>query len=193
VTSTSDSRGLARVRASFHQTNYRAYVHGPSGARGVFFFGTTLDSPLVVMPRLAWSMPWHPGRTRLTAAWTAAGHCDAYRHECRARWGSADVQLAGTGLAMGRLEGFADVDDAALVLTHPLAGWFTRRDGRLGRYSVWHERLRPELGVARRARYALFERMGLIEPGAEPHSVLLQRSIEFDVLLPPVVAAGAST
>jgi uncharacterized protein YqjF (DUF2071 family) len=33
-----------RIRASFFQTNYRAYVRGPDGRRAVFFFGTTLDS-----------------------------------------------------------------------------------------------------------------------------------------------------
>src|SRR5258705_14023068 len=37
------------VRASFFQTNYRAYVRGPDGRRAVFFFGTTLDSPLVLL------------------------------------------------------------------------------------------------------------------------------------------------
>jgi hypothetical protein len=91
----------------------------------------------------------------------------------------------GTSEVAGRLDGFVDADDAALVLTHPLDGYFERPDGRLGRYSVWHERLRPRLGVARQARYAVFEELGLVAPGAAPHSVLLQRSIEFDVLLPP--------
>jgi len=86
---------------------------------------------------------------------------------------------------MGRLDGFADVDDAAVVLTHPLDGYFTRSDGRLGRYAVWHERLRPELGRAVRADYAVFRDAGLVEAGSIPHSVLLQRSIDFDVVLPP--------
>ena len=89
---------------------------------------------------------------------------------------------------MDRLDGFADPDDTAVVLTHPLDGFFTRSDGRLGRYAVWHERLRPELGVARRAEYAVFRESRLVEAGEMPHSVLLQRSIDFDVLLPPVRA-----
>jgi hypothetical protein len=86
---------------------------------------------------------------------------------------------------MGRLDGFTDTDDAALVLTHPLDGFFRRRNGELGRYSVWHERLRPQLGIARAATYAVFQEAGLLSRGAMPHSVLLQRSVEFDVLLPP--------
>jgi len=45
-----------------------------------------------------------------------------------------------------------------------------------------------QVGSARRASYAVFEDLGLVRDGAAPHSVLLTRSIEFDVLLPPKVA-----
>jgi hypothetical protein len=172
-------------RLSFFQTNYRAYVRGPGGRRAVFFFGTTLDSPFAVLPRRVWGMPWHGGSTRISAEWAADGRCLGYRHTCAGSWGAADVELEGTNKPAGRLDGFADADDAALVLTHPLDGWFGRPNGRLGRYSVWHERLRPQIGVARRASYAVFEELGVVPPGQTPHSVLLQRAIEFDVLLPP--------
>jgi Uncharacterized conserved protein (COG2071) len=174
-----------RIRASFFQTNYRAYVLGPDGRRAVFFFGTTLDSPLVVLPRLLWGMLWTGGRTRIEASWAADDHCVTYRHRSAHGWGAADVELEGTGESAGRLDGFADADDAAEVITHPLDGYFQKPNGRLGRYAVWHDRLRPELGHARRARYAVFEQLGLVSPDATPHSVLLQRSIDFDVLLPP--------
>jgi uncharacterized protein YqjF (DUF2071 family) len=176
-----------RIRASFFQTNYRAYVHGPDG-RAVFFFGTTLDSRLVAIPRLMWQMPWHGGRTRLEARWADDGRCAAYRHGCTGRWGAADAEVEGTGEPAGRLDGFVDADDTAFVLTHPLDGYFLGRDGSLGRYAVWHERLRPQLGIARTARYAVFEDLGLVDPGAMPHSVLLQRAVDFDVLLPPTRA-----
>jgi hypothetical protein len=176
------------LRVSFFQTNYRAYVRGPDGAPAVFFFGTTLDSPLVAVPRLAWGMPWHGGSTRIRATWARDGRNLAYRHACSGRWGAADVELVGTDRPAGRLDGFADADESAAILTHPLDGFFLRPDRRLGRYSVWHERLRPRLGEARRARYAVFEGLGLVGPGDRPHSVLLQRSIAFDVLLPPTRA-----
>jgi hypothetical protein len=173
------------LRASFFQTNYRAYVRSPDGRRAVFFFGTTLDSPLVALPRMMWRMPWHGGPTRIDAVWDVDGRCTTYRHRSTGSWGAADVELEGTGSPMGRLDGFADTEDAAAVLTHPLDGFFRRPDGQLGRYSVWHERLGPQLGIAREATYVVFQDAGLVSRGAMPHSVLLQRSIEFDVLLPP--------
>jgi hypothetical protein len=175
---------LPVVRRSFFQTNYRAYVRGPDGQRAVYFFGTTLDSWLSIIPRRVWGMPWHGGRTTISATWS--GHrCVDYRHISEPGWGGADVAIAGTDEPLGRLDGFTDVEDGALVLTHPLDGFFARPDGRLGRYSVWHERLRPTLGRATRARYEVFETLGLVASGQKPHSVLLQQSVEFDVLLPP--------
>jgi hypothetical protein len=176
-----------RLRVSFFQTNYRAYVFGPDGTRAVYFFGTTLDSPLAAFPRHVWWMPWHSGATRIDADWDADGRCISYRHACRDPWGAAIARLEGSTEAAGRLDGFADADDAALVLTHPLDGWFLRPDGRLGRYAVWHDRLALQVGTAHRARYAVFERLGLVAEDQPPHSVLLQRAIEFDVLLPPTV------
>jgi len=173
------------LRVSFFQTNYRAYVRGPDGRQAVHFFGTTLDSPLVGMPRYLWGMPWHPGRSSIESSWTDAGVCDEYRHRCAGRWGSADVSLTGSSEPLGRLDGFADAEDAAHILTHPLDGWFARPDGRLGRYGVWHPRMTLQLGTASVARYAVFEELGLVEAGAQPHSVLLTRAVEFDVLLPP--------
>jgi hypothetical protein len=151
----------------------------------VYFFGTTLDSPLVQMPRRAWGMPWHPGRSSITSSWSEAGVCESYRHTCVGRWGAADVELVGSGEPLGRLDGFADVEDAAHILTHPLDGWFERPDGRLGRYAVWHPRMALQIGTARRASYAVFEELGLVDAGSLPHSVLLTKSVEFDVLLPP--------
>jgi len=176
------------VRVSFFQTYYRSYVRGPDGRQAVHFFGTTLDSPLVALPRSLWGMPWHPGRTSIESSWTAEGVCDGYRHVSSGRWGGADVELVGSSEPAGRLDGFADAEDAAHILTHPLDGWFQRPDGRLGRYAVWHSRMALQVGSARRASYSVFEDLDLVEPGARPHSVLVTSSVEFDVLLPPRLA-----
>ena len=177
-------RGAEIVKVSFNQTNYRAYVFGSDGVRAVHFFETTLDSRTAVIPRRLWGMPWYGGRTTIEAAWDGA-RCTSYRHVCTGARNAVDAEFVGTDVPLGRLDGFADIDDGAVVLTHPLGGWFLRPDGRLGRYSVWHPRLHPTLGTSNGARYEVFARLGLVAPGAVPHSVLLQPEVEFDVHLPP--------
>lgn len=177
-------RGAELARASFNQTNYRAYILDPESRRSVFFFETTLDSPLAAIPRRLWGMPWFGGHTEIDADWEGA-RCGAYRHVCTGDRNPVDAAFTGTTQPLARLDGFLDLDDSAATLTHPLDGWFLRPDGRVGRYSVWHERLRPTMGTAIRARYGVFERLELVAAGQTPHSVLLQPSVEFDVHLPP--------
>ena len=177
-------RGAEAVRVSFNQTNYRAYVLGPDGRPSAYFFETTLDSGLGAIPRRLWGMPWYDGRTTIRASWTA-DLCETYEHRCTGERNAVDAAFEGTAERAGRLDGFTDAGDAANVLTHPLDGWYSRPDGRVGHYSVWHPRLQPTLGSAVRARYQVFERLGLVGADTRPHSVLLQPSVEFDVHLPP--------
>jgi uncharacterized protein YqjF (DUF2071 family) len=167
----------------FGQTNYRAYVRY-RGQRCVWFFGTSLATRWVVIPRYWWKLPWHPARMQIDTEW-AGEHCLRYRLATVAAWGNATAELAGSAEPTGRLDGFADAEETALVLTHPLIGYYTRRDGCLGSYAVWHDRLTLNRGVARHARFEVFEKLGLIAPGSVPHSVLIQRRTEFVIRLPP--------
>jgi uncharacterized protein YqjF (DUF2071 family) len=177
---------LPRFRFAFGQTNYRAYVVH-RGERCVWFFGTTLATAYVAIPRYLWKLPWQYSPMRFDTSWSSS-RCERYRLTATARRGAARVELTGTDEPAGRLDGFADAEETAVVLTHPLAGYFQRRDGRLGTYSVWHDRLVLKRGIASRARFAIFERLGLVAPGARPHSVLLQESTEFAIYLPPRLA-----
>ena len=80
-----------------------------------------------------------------------------------------------------------------MLLTHPFAGWYRRRDGRLGTYRVWHRPLELTTGSVTRADIRLFERLGLVprDEQTTPHSVLLQRATEFAIELPPRVLRPA--
>jgi hypothetical protein len=131
-------------------------------------------------------MPWFGGATTIEATWET-GRCAGYRHVCTGEGNACSVELHGSSDPLRQLDGFSDREDARL-LTDPLDGWFLRPDGRLARYSVWHDPLAPTVGSATSVRYEVFERHGLVGPAAEPHSVLLQRSVEFDVHLPPSLA-----
>jgi hypothetical protein len=160
------------------QINYRAYVRA-RGKSGVWFFGTALDHPLVVVPRVLWRMPWHraririgtqDGQWRLTAAdASGASHCE--------------VSLADQ--ALGRLDGFKDASETVRALTHPTDGWYRRGDGGIGRYSIWHDVMAARPGSVTSARFTFLEELGLITSYSEPHSAVVQPTIHFDIHTPP--------
>jgi hypothetical protein len=181
------ARQLPWPRFSFGQTNYRIYVRY-RGEDCAWFLGTTLASPSVVVPRWLWRLPWYYARTSFDARYDkAAARYTRYQLATRSAWGAAEVTLADTGQPMGLLPGFDDPAEQQLVVTHPIAGYFWRRDGRLGTYSIWHDEMRPTLGSVQHARFALLERLGILGPdeALRPHSVLLQRSVSFQIHLPP--------
>lgn len=174
---------LPFVKVSCGQINYRAYG-SVDGVRGVWFFGTSLDHPFVVLPRVAWRMPWHRDRIRIDSDWDGPGPV-TWRLAATGAWGTAAVDLVGTGAPLARLDGFASLDETIEVLTHPMCGWYQRTQGGVGHYTVWHPVLEPQVAEVRSARFAVFEDLGLVAPGAEPHSALLQRTVHFDVHTPP--------
>jgi uncharacterized protein YqjF (DUF2071 family) len=176
-------RLLPFARLGMLQTNYRAYVRA-GGERAVWFLGSTLTSRSVEVPRRLWSMPWHRVDATLQATWDGAV-CRSWRSTVTGSWGGMDVELAGTAEPLGRLDGMATEADTAMLLTHPLVGYYRRLDGQVAAYRVWHEPMHPTRGAAVRARYDVLEASGLVSPGQVPHSVLLERRSDFIVYLPP--------
>ncbi len=173
------------VKLECGQTNYRAYVRQKkSGERAVWFFGTSLGSPFVALPRHAWRLPWHRMHVTRSSAWKGDA-LDALVWRARADGAEEHLDLGGTGRALSVLPGFASPEDTHAILTHPLVGFLRRRDGKLVTYGVWHAPLVMEEAVVREARFELFERLGLVTPGQAPHSALVQRATDFLVRLPP--------
>jgi hypothetical protein len=173
------------VRLEMLQTNYRAYVLA-GGERAVWFLGSTLTSRSVEVPRRLWSMPWHRVDATLEARWDGPT-CRSWHSTASGSWGGMEVELAGSTEPMGTLDGMADEAETATLLTHPLAGYYRRLDGRVAGYRVWHQPMHPTRGEAVHARYDVLENAGLVVAGQTPHSVLLERRSDFIVYLPPTL------
>lgn len=171
------------VRLTCAQTNYRAYVRR-DGVSAVWFFGTSLGSRFVALPRYAWRLPWHHVRVTCDAEWRGE-HLVQLSWRGSAPEGEERLVARGTGETLATLPGFDDPVAARRVLTHPMTGYLRRRDGKIATYGVSHAWLDMEVAVASDARHEVFERVGVVEPGQAPHSVLVQRATHFVVLLPP--------
>ena len=182
-------RRVPWARWSFGQTNYRIYVRYRD-QECAWFLGTTLASRFVAVPRYLWRLPWHGARTTIDARYDAtAARYERYLLTTKSEWGAAELTLDDTGEPAALLPGFSDLETQRLVLTHPVAGYYWRTDRRLGSYRIWHDRIQPTIGRARHARFVLLDRLGIVsaDEASRPYSVLIQRSVPFEIYLPPRV------
>jgi uncharacterized protein YqjF (DUF2071 family) len=174
--------GSVRVPLGFVQVNYRAYIRR-HGERCVWFFGSSVSSRIVLVPRTLYGLPWYFTKSSLEAVWLSrAGSAYALHNE--GEWGDADLECSGTGDIVGRLDGFHDLHETLAVLTAPLSGFCLRRDGALLEIRVKHDLLPAQTAVTRVARFPVFEDLNLCAADGVPHSVLLLQSTTFDVLPP---------
>ncbi|MGW0805035.1 DUF2071 domain-containing protein [Nonomuraea sp. NPDC002799] len=171
-------RFLPQIGITCGQINYRAYVTA-NGTPGVWFFGTSLDHPVVAIPQHLWGMPWSRAHISIEATW------DTVPAHWRLEAGDAHCTAIELPQPLAALDGFTDESDWLEHLTHPTQGWYRRRDGTAGVYSIWHPVMRPRHLSAASARFPVFERLGLITPDSRPHSILAQPRLAFDIHTPP--------
>ena len=178
----------------FGQTNYRAYVTDTeTGEHVAWFFGTSLNSLAVGVPRYLWKLPWHKADIRFNCSYDASrGRYLSYRMETHNSWADASLELEDTGTAPRALKGFADLETGLVLLTHPRRGYFYRRDGKIGSYSIWHDRLQTTVGRVVNEKFDLLNSLELVTNGdlSSAHSVLIQHQTAFTIYLPPVTVTS---
>ncbi|WP_420643683.1 DUF2071 domain-containing protein [Candidatus Leptofilum sp.] len=174
----------------FGQTNYRAYVtDSESGEHVVWFFGTALDSFSVNIPRYAWKLPWHRASIQFDSQYdTNQQRYTKYGLVAQSSWAPATLELEDSGEPVQVLTGFPNLETGLVLLTHPLRGFYYRRDGKIGSYTIWHDKLKMTEGRIVAARFPLLQRLGLVQTDdlTTIHSVLMQPEAHFTVYLPPV-------
>ena len=173
------------------QTNYRIYIiDSETGERCVWFLGTTLDSWMLPVPRYLWNLPWHAGKVSFDCARNEVnGLYEKYSMETVSEWGEASVDLIQSESDLLEFPGFPDVESALVYLTHPLAGFYHRRDKKLGTYRVWHKELDVKPAKLKSAKFKLLVDLGIVNDSEQntPYSVLIEPINEFTIYLPPTV------
>lgn len=173
------------------QTNYRIYIIDKNtNERCVWFLGTTLDSWTLAVPRVLWNLPWYSGTVNFDCEFDEIQRkYTKYKMTTNADWAPASVELKQEDNLAMELAGFPDLETGLVYLTHPLAGFYHRRDGKLGTYRVWHKKLDVAAASLCSANFGLLSRLGLVtlEEQQSAHSVLIEPVNEFTIYLPPKV------
>ncbi len=178
-------------RFTMGQTNYRIYIIDKStGEKCVWFLGTILDSWTLAIPRYLWNLPWHKGKVSFDCDFNeSTGLYKNYKMDTQSTWAPASVELTQPEETPSHFPGFPDTESALVYLTHPLAGFYHRRDGKLGTYRVWHKELKVKPAVLKSAEFGLLADLGIVEFSEQqsPYSVLIEPINEFTIYLPPAV------
>jgi Uncharacterized conserved protein (COG2071) len=175
----------------FGQINYRVYVIDKrSKEHVVWFFGTTLGSPVVYIAKGAWGIPWHYARYQIDCNYDVqANRYKTYQYTIKSKWCHASIKLEDTGQPISSIEGFTSSEEMQLILTHPVDGYFYRSNHKVGSYSVWHKEILFTSGRAHDLYFSLYEQLGLLsrDEMQHPHSIFICPETEFTVFLPPKV------
>ncbi len=171
------------IQLDCHQTNYRAYVRY-RGKSVVWFFHTTLESFWTFVPRYVWGLPWLRSSNHSAFVWEE-GNCRSYQWQGKSAKGHECLRVKGSGQKTGILDGFSDAESCWELLTHPFDGYLYLRNRHVAHYSVWHAPLEMERGIPEEVRFGIWEDLGLVNAGQEPHSILLQEKIHYLIFLPP--------
>lgn len=173
------------------QTNYRIYIKDRwTGERCVWFLGTTLDSWTIAVPRYLWNLPWYKGKVSFDCEFDQQTQLySRYQMHTESEWAPAELVLTQSDNKPFELLGFPDTETALVYLTHPLAGFYHCRNGNLGTYRVWHDRLLVKPATLQSAYFGLLDKIGLVTQNEQqkPHSVLVEQLNEFTIYLPPTV------
>lgn len=104
-------------------------------------------------------------------------------------WAEAAVELSQSEEGTFDFPGFPNSESALVYLTHPLAGFYYRRDGKLGTYRVWHKKLQVKPATLKSAKFRLLSNLGIVSESEQltPYSVLIEPLNKFTIYLPPTV------
>ncbi|MDF1579142.1 MAG: DUF2071 domain-containing protein, partial [Desulfobulbales bacterium] len=178
-------------RLRMAQVNYRAYITDrTTGGRCAWFLETVLDSWSVIFPRHLWQLPWHKGVIEFDFDFDhGTGLYRRYAMRTKSERAAAAVELYQDQDDSVIPPGFPDRETALVYLSHPLCGYFRRRDGRLSRFSIWHPEIILREAKLKHASFAFLDGMNLVpeQEQQRPHSVILGPTSEFTIYLPPAV------
>lgn len=173
-------------KLQFPQTNYRAYIiDKETGENCAWFFGTGLGSPYVFVPQKIWKMPWFYSKYNTHFDYT--NRYNSYKVEISAPNSSAIIDIVEDEIPNFDTTDFKSSEEARLILTHPVVGYYFRTDNKLGQYQIWHPKMEIKTGQSKNTYFEKFEKIGLLTPEKmkQPYSVLLTSEIEFIIDLPP--------
>jgi len=169
---------------NYNQLNLRTYIIDPvTGNNGVYFLKSGVTSHFISLATHMVGIPWQridldvqltPDINSLGCSYNAAGNWQEGFH----------IKAVEAPEPKNKLTLFADVESAVKYIVRPLIGFFGER-GHIGRFTIWHQDIMPEIWQLRQVNFPLLNELGIIEEIDNPHSVFFLSQADFYIYMPP--------
>lgn len=166
------------------QTNFRAYViDARTNTDCVWFFQTMLGSLTTLIPRYIWKMPWYYARYNAfnkEHLIKIEGKSSIYDDQVLIEMDLNSGSIANDLEFMGQ--------ETLSILCNPNIGYYKMNNGKIGAYSIYHDKLNVKSSNYKNIKFTTFSRLGLLNENdlSKPHSVLYDPNVSFEIYLPPI-------
>jgi len=174
---------LPFARFNYNQLNIRTYIIDPVTANsGVYFLQSGVTSRFISLVTRTVGIPWQrinldvqvrPGGDNLRS-YNAVGYWE----------GNCTITAIERTTPSRKPALFADMKSAVDYIVRPLIGFY-RDHEHVGRFSIWHQDIMPQVWQLQQADIPVLGESGIIEDVAEPHSVFFLEHADFSIYMPP--------
>jgi hypothetical protein len=179
---------LPLPRFDYSQINLRTYVIDPqSGNQAVYFLKSGVTSTVVSLLARTIGVRWEPIKCTMNVRLDEQLYYTAY--EAFGQWvGDFHIKAEEAIMPPTSVLPFKDTKSAIDYLVRPLTGFFAR-NGRVGRFSIWHPDVKPRAGIIKDLHFPLLDSMNVIDDmmANKPNSVLLLPEAQFHIYMPPAL------
>ncbi len=176
---------LPFVRFNYNQLNIRTYIIDPvTGKHGVYFLESGVTSHLISIATRTLGIPWQhigidlqvtPDNNRRRCFYSASGIWHSGFH----------ITAAETPESLNKLTLFTDLESAVDYLVRPMIGFFETKSGHIGRFTIWHQDIMPQVWQLQQVDFPLLNELGIIEDIDNPYSVFFLPQADFYIYMPP--------
>jgi len=169
---------------NYNQLNLRTYIIDPvTGKNGVYFLKSGVTSHFISLATRMVGIPWHhiyldvqvtPDISSLGYSYNAAGNWQQEFY----------IKAVEAPEPQKKLTLFEDVESAVKYIVWPMIGFFGER-GHIGRFTIWHEDIMPQIWQLRQVNFPLLNELSIIEEVNNPHSVFFLPQADFYIYMPP--------
>ena len=172
---------------NYNQLNIRTYIIDPiTGKHGVYFLKSGVTSRFISLATRMAGIPWQQIDLEVQVNPDING--PRYCYNAVGNWHeSFNITAMEAPQPQNKLTLFADMESAVDYIVRPLIGFFGEKNGHVGRFTIWHQDIMPQIWQLQQVNFPSLNTLGITEGIGDPHSVFFLPQADFYIDMPPTL------